>query len=67
MPVMPAFVSSSTNIHARPLAARVIVESWNGVLDWSYRRVVRIFVIFKWVGSSVADGSTSPEGPRYSA
>src|SRR5215471_15746994 len=56
MPVMPAFVSSSTNIHARPLTDRGIVESWNGALAWSYRRVVRIFVIFKVVSSCVSDG-----------
>ena len=30
--VMPALGSSATNIHARPLTTRAIVESWNGAL-----------------------------------
>jgi len=50
--VMPALGASATNIHARPLTTRAIVESWNDALAWSWRRVLRIFVIFKLVGSS---------------
>ncbi len=46
MPVMPASVSSSTNIHARPSTAFGMVESWNGRLAVSKRRGLRILVIF---------------------
>lgn len=46
MPVMPAPVSSYTNIDARPSTAFGMVESWNGRLAVSNRRVLRILVIF---------------------